>query len=58
MSVHDPDWKYSTAEESRKPGYLAKKFDAVRKRIRQEEAALKAERSKKVRPLIKKEGVV
>lgn len=35
MSLLDPKWKYNSAEESRKPGYLARKF-AKLKREQQE----------------------
>jgi hypothetical protein len=32
MSVLDPNWKYTNAEDSKKPGYLAKRFEVYRKR--------------------------
>lgn len=32
-----PDFAYRSAEESRKPGYLAKRFAAIRKQQRERE---------------------
>ena len=31
MSLKDPNWKYDSAEASRKPGYLARKFAKLRR---------------------------
>jgi len=56
----DKDFKYTTAEDSRKPGYLKAKFDRIRRELREKEtaateaaeaAALEAER--KVRRISK-----
>ena len=30
MSLHDPHWKYRTANETRQPGYLARRFKEIR----------------------------
>jgi len=30
MSLHDPNWKYTSAAETAKPGYLARRFREVR----------------------------
>lgn len=54
MSLLDAKWKYSSAEESRKPGYLARRFAAERKRLREvadKNAAIELERISKVRPM-------
>lgn len=54
--ILDPRWKYTTAEQSREPGYLAKKFrawqreiDAQEQALREAEEAIKAEQEEKVR---------
>ena len=51
-------YDYSTAEESRKPGYLARKFDKERKRLAEEaekqkakDAAISVEQAVKVHVL-------
>lgn len=47
-------YDYSTAEESRKPGYLKSKFDRVRRELREKaerQAAVDAETFTKVAPL-------
>ena len=48
MSIHDPRWKYSNAAESRKSGYLARKFkrmDTEKRAAEKAEAArIEAER--------------
>lgn len=31
MSLKDPNWKYQSAEQSRKPGYLSRRFAQYRK---------------------------
>lgn len=31
MSILDKDWKYQSAEQSRKPGYLSRRFAQYRK---------------------------
>jgi hypothetical protein len=31
MNWRDPNYRYNNAEQSRKPGYLAKRFAAIRK---------------------------
>ena len=53
-------YAYSTAEESRKPGYLKAKFDKVRRDLREAESAKKAreeaasaEQERKVRRIAK-----
>ena len=53
-------YAYSTAEESRKPGYLKAKFDRIRRELREQEAAKKAkeeaataEQERKVRSIAK-----
>ena len=57
MSILDPKWKYQNAEETKKPGYLARKFAAERKRLREtaeRDVAYKLERISKVRPMVRK----
>ena len=54
MSWLDPKFKYHDAEESRKPGYLARRFAAWRKEKRAQEeaqAAAEAEAKAKVAPI-------
>ena len=53
-------YAYSTAEESRKPGYLKAKFDRIRRELREQEAEKKvkeeaatAEQERKVRRIAK-----
>ena len=49
-----PNWKYVNAEKSRKPGYLARRFDYYRKRQKEQASratALAAEVQQKVRKL-------
>jgi len=45
----DKDFKYTTAEDSRKPGYLKAKFDRIRRELREKEEAerVKAEATEK-----------
>jgi hypothetical protein len=33
MSWLDPNWKYISAAESAKPGYLQRRFDEIRQRL-------------------------
>lgn len=42
MSLFDPDWKYRSAEESRKPGYLARRFAEIRKKQKEAEKQTEA----------------
>ena len=50
MSWRDRNWKYADSEETREPGYLARKF----KRLQREQAEkAKAERAAKVQPIRK-----
>ena len=54
MSILDSKWKYSSAEESRKPGYLKARFAAERKRLREvaeKDAAIELEKISKVRAM-------
>ena len=54
MSILDAKWKYSSAEESRKPGYLKARFAAERKRLREQtekDAAIQLEKISKVRAM-------
>lgn len=37
MSILDPTWKYHSAEVSKKPGYLSRRFAEIRKRQREAE---------------------
>jgi len=32
MGLLDPKWKYHTAEESREPGYLKRRFNEIRRK--------------------------
>lgn len=41
MSLLDPQWKYFTAEETRKPDYLAKRFAQIRRQFNEGAVALK-----------------
>ena len=41
MILLDPQWKYFTAEETRKPDYLAKRFAQIRRQLNEGAAALK-----------------
>ena len=47
MSIHNPKWRYADANETRKPGYLARKFA----RIRAEQAAEAAKPKASVREI-------
>jgi hypothetical protein len=49
MSAHDKNWRYTTAEETKKPGYLKRKFD----RIRAEQKANAEEAKDKVKPIVR-----
>ena len=56
----DKDFKYTTAEDSRKPGYLKAKFDRIRRELREAEQTKKsaeeaaaAEQERKVRRIAK-----
>ena len=54
MSILDSKWKYASAEESRKPGYLSRKFATERKRLREQaekDAAIELEKISKVRTM-------
>ena len=51
MSVWDKSWKYRPFSETAKPGYLKRRFDAIRKQQR-EEAEAQA-KSANVRPIKK-----
>jgi len=48
-SIRDADFRYTTAEESRKPGYLARKFA----KLRAEMKAAAEQQQAKVTPLKK-----
>ena len=41
MILLDPQWKYFTAEETRKPDYLAKRFAQIRRRLTERAVVLK-----------------
>ena len=41
MILLDPQWKYFTAEETRKPDYLAKRFAQIRRQLNERAVALK-----------------
>lgn len=41
MSLPEPQWKYFTAEETRKPGYLAQRFAQIRRQFDEGAVALK-----------------
>ena len=41
MSLLDPQWKYFTAEETRKPDYLAKRFAQIRRQLNEQAVAQK-----------------
>ena len=49
MSVYDPNWKYRPASETVKPGYLKRRFDAIRREQKERDAKA----AQVVRPLIK-----
>lgn len=49
MSILDPTWKYHSAEVSKKPGYLSRRFAEIRKRQKE----TKAEVEQKVQPIRK-----
>ena len=51
MSIHDKKWRYADSNETRKPGYLARRFA----KIRAEQAEQKAATEAKVQP-IRKQG--
>ena len=50
MSIHDKKWRYADANETRKPGYLARKFA----RLRAEQAAEAAKPKASVREIKRK----
>lgn len=50
MSIHDKSWKYTTAEKSKRPGYLRAKFA----KLKAEQSAKAAEDAKKVQPIKRK----
>ena len=37
MSIYDKSWKYRSAEETRKPGYLKERFDEIRRQQKEEQ---------------------
>ena len=41
MILLDPQWKYFTAEETRKPDYLAKRFAQIRRQLNEQAVAQK-----------------
>jgi len=41
MILLDPQWKYFTAEETRKPDYLAKRFARIRRQLNEQAVAQK-----------------
>jgi len=41
MILLNPQWKYFTAEETRKPDYLAKRFAQIRRQLNEQAVALK-----------------
>ena len=47
MSIHDKKWRYADSNETRKPGYLARRFA----KIRAEQAEHKAATEAKVQPI-------
>lgn len=49
----DKDWKYVNAEDTRKPGYLARKFALIQNRMKKEAEAAQQEPAK-VRSIGKK----
>lgn len=56
MSYLDPKWRYNDAETSRKPGYLKRRFDEIRrkqKEAKEAENAAELERIQKVRRIAK-----
>jgi len=48
MSWRDPKFKYHNAEETKKPGYLAKRFAAIRKEQAEAEKRLQEEAAEKI----------
>ena len=51
MSIHDKSWKYADANETRKPGYLARKFARIRAEQKE-----KADKPKNLHQLRKANG--
>jgi hypothetical protein len=37
MSLLDRSWKYTTADESKKPNYLRKKFERIRRELAEQQ---------------------
>ena len=52
MSIHNRSWKYADANETKKPGYLARKFAKIRAAQAEQKAATEA----KVQPIIKRKS--
>lgn len=54
MSILDPKWKYTNAEESRKPGYLKNKFARIQREQKEQaeqESAIRLEKIQRVRTI-------
>ena len=49
MSIHDKKWRYADSNETRKPGYLARRFAKIRAEQAEQKAAAATEA--KVQPI-------
>ena len=45
------DFTYRTAEQSRRPGYLKSRFDAIRRQLKDDDEKLQKQWEKVVKPL-------
>jgi hypothetical protein len=53
MNWRDKKWKYANAAETRKPGYLKRRFERIR---REQAQQAKAEHEHKVRSILKRKA--